>query len=265
MNKISALLIAFLFGLQMLQSQNNINSYAYVIIPEQFHFQKRADQYQLSSLSQFLFKRAGMKAFKNSEAIPNELNGIDCGGLRFKLIKESNAFRIKTSFELVNCKNQVVFKSNQGSTIHKDFKKGYQESVRNAFKSFEELGYKYEGKVAKAVMPIPVVVKKPILTTKTNSKSKGHGLVVSNESISIQLNESRGSYIGKVLTSRSINYTKGDLICKLFKTSLPNVFKAEWKDAYGNFINTIGYFNEVGNLHIDVVTPDGISVVVFEK
>jgi hypothetical protein len=263
MNKLGALLIILLFGLQSVQSQENINNYAYVIVPEQFHFQKDTDEYQLNSLSQFLFKRSGMKAFKNVEKIPADLSGIDCGGLRMKLNKESSAFRIKLCFELVNCRNQIVFKSELGSTTHKDFKKGYQEAVRNAFKSFEALNYKFEGKINKVASVVSQKVQTPIVGKA--EVSKGNSSIYSNSNLSLSLKENNGSFIGKVLSSESINYTVGDLICKLFKTSLPNVFKVEWKDTYGNFITTIGYFNEAGALNIDMATPAGISVMKFTK
>lgn len=264
MKKSSSLIIVLLFALQTIQSQESLNNYAYVIVPEQFHFQKEVDEYQLNSLSKFLFGRAGMKAFKNTEKIPNELVEIDCGGLRMKLNKESSAFRIKLSFELVNCRNQIVFKSELGSTTHKDFKKGYQESVRNAFKSFEALGYKYEGKIAPVpVTAGPIKVSAPKLV-ESNDLATGE-MIFSNDNLSIVLNENNGSFLGKVFSSKSINYTKGDLICKLFKTSLPNVFKVEWKDTYGNFVNTIGYFNENGSLNIDMATPNGIAIMTFKK
>lgn len=263
MNKLGTLIIILLVGLQSVQSQENINNYAYVVVPEQFHFQKEANAYQLNSLSQFLLKRAGMKSFIDTEQIPSELLGVDCGGLRMKLNKESSAFRIKLSFELLNCRNQIVFKSKLGTTIEKDFKKGYQESLRNAFKSFEALNYKFEGKLNKVVVVVPEKLKTPILAKSEMPKIESS--IYSNNNLSLSLNENNGSFIGKVLSSESINYSEGDLICKFFKTSLPNVFKVEWKDAYGNFINTIGYFDEGGNMNVDFENSNGIERVVFSK
>ena len=65
--------------------------------------------------------------------------------------------------------------------------------------------------------------------------------------------------------AQPLDYVEGDLICKLIQTSLPNVYKVQWKDAYGNFINTIGYFDESGNLKIDFTSTSGIQVMTFLK
>jgi hypothetical protein len=44
---------------------------------------------------------------------------------------------------------------------------------------------------------------------------------------------------------------------------LPNVFKVQWKDVYGNFISTIGYFEGAGSLKIDFETATSVSVMSF--
>jgi hypothetical protein len=261
MKKFSFLVVVLFLGIQTIQSQKNINNYAYVVVPEQFPFQGSEDQYQLNSLAKFLFKRTSMNAYKSTEKIPIELLELDCGGLRMKVNKESNAFRIKVSFELLDCRNQVVFKSEIGSSLEKEFKKGYHQSLRNAFKSFEALKYKYDGQLA---LKEKVVKKmKPNVIAKKGINNSD--LVYSNENLSILLKENSGSFLGNVVKSGSMNYAEGDLICKLFKTSLANVYRVEWKDAYGNFIHTIGYFDESGSLNIDFQGANGVDVMVFSK
>ncbi|MFC2109272.1 hypothetical protein ACFLSU_01745, partial [Bacteroidota bacterium] len=161
----------------------------------------------------------------------------------------------KLSFELKNCKNKTIYKSAIGSSSEKDFKKGYQESLRNAFKDFKKLKYKYSPK-AIVKLQSEAVLLAPNAILKNNVYTSVQGL-------SIELQENNGNYIGKVVKSSSLNYSEGQIICKLFKTSLKNVYKAQWKDTYGNFVNTIGYFDTDGNLNVDLAETTGITVLRF--
>jgi len=254
--------LCFLFITATVCAQKTINNYAYVVVPDQFSFQDSRDQYQLNSLTRYLFEKEGMKVFWDTEKIPQEYVMLNCAGLKLKMNKKSSMFRSKLDFDLMDCYNNVVFTSELGSSSEKEFQKGYQESIRNAFVSFTALDYTYTGQPA-AEVPVPIAatvakVKTPVVI--------GTTMVYANDSnLSIELTLTGGSYIGKVKSSQSIDYLEGDVICKLFKSSLPNVFKAQWKDSYGNFINTIAYFDEQGVMHIDFSAPTGITTMKFTK
>ncbi|WP_139958422.1 hypothetical protein [Flavicella sediminum] len=267
MKKNILLLIAVVLNFNFLVAQESINEYAYIVVPDEFSFQRSPDEFQLNSLAKFLLKKQNVLVFGEYEDIPEQYRNLNCGGLNFKLNKESSAFRTKLSFELRDCRNKIVYKSEVGTSLEKDYKKGYQESLRNAFANFHKLNYKYEPKIAIAAQVIPVVTAKVpsvVAALQTPTKSAAN-VYTSAQGLAIQLEESNGSYIGKVLKSTSINYTEGQLICKLFQTSLASVFKAEWKDAYGNFVNTIAYFDAEGNLNVDLAGATGITVVKFAK
>lgn len=253
--------LCFLFIAATVSAQKTINNYAYVIVPDQFSFQDARDQYQLNSLTRYLFEKEGMKVFWDTEKIPQEYVLMDCAGLKLKMNKKSSMFRTKVNFDLMDCYNNVVFTSEIGSSSEKEYKKGYQESIRNAFISFSALNYTYTSQPV-AAAPISVVAS---VSKKTPTKAMNAMLYKNASNLIIELTLTGGSYIGKVTSSESIDYTIGDVICKLFKTSLPNVFKAQWKDSYGNFINTIAYFDEQEELHVDFSAPTGITVMKFTK
>lgn len=266
MKKFTLIIAILLIGNFKFFAQKTINNYAYVVVPDQFSFQDSRDQYQLNSLTRFLFEKEGMKVFWDTEKIPREYVIMECAGLKLKMNKKSSMFRTKVNFDLMDCYNNVVFSSELGSSSDKEFKKGYQESIRNTFKSFTALNYTYipqpaaEVPIAVAAVPAVVTPKKvetPVLKGALNYKN--------NSNLVIELKKTGGSYIGKVKSSESIHYTQGDVICKLFETSLPNVFKTQWKDSYGNFINTIAYFDEQGLLHVDFSAPTGITIMKFTK
>ena len=72
-------IISFLFILSFnVFSQENINDYKYVIIPNQYSFVSSPDQYQLNSLTKFLFDKYGYTAFLQSEELPQDLRNNSC-------------------------------------------------------------------------------------------------------------------------------------------------------------------------------------------
>lgn len=256
------LFVVLFFIVASVSAQKTLNNYAYVIVPEQFSFQDSKDQYQLNSLTRFLLEKEGMKVFLDSEKIPHEYAIMDCTGLKLKMNKKSSMFRSKVDFELRDCYNNLVFQSELGESRSKEYKEGYQESVRKAFESFKEMNYTYIPQPA-AEIPVAVTTAAVISNQESSNVSK---LIYANKSdLFVELVLTGENYLGTVKSSKSIDYVAGDVICKLHKTSLPNIFKAEWKDAYGNFINTIAYFNELDELNIDFVSPTGISVMKFTK
>lgn len=262
MKKITLTLIVF-FSLVNIYAQKSINNYAYIIIPDQFSFQSSKDQYQLNSLTKFLFEKEGIKVFWDTEKIPKEFILMDCAGLKLKMNKKSSMLRSKVSFDLFNCYNDIIFSSETGTSSIKEYKKAYQEAIRNAFKSFSSLNYTYIAPQSAVEIPIAVVATS---VSKKETITLTSALVFANETnLVIELTNIEGSYVGKVKSSISIDYTVGDEICKLFKTSLPNVFKAKWKNFEGNFVNTIAYFTVEGDLHIDFPSPTGITVMKFKK
>ena len=144
-------------------AQNNLNSYKYIIVPHQFDFQNSKDIYQLNALTKFLFEKEGFTAVFNDEK-PDELLYNDCLGLTVNGIKQSTMFTTKITIELLNCRDEVVFKSAEGKSKEKNFEKGHQGAIRDAFKSFQQLNYKYDENQSIVKIKEPTrqtIVKKP--------------------------------------------------------------------------------------------------------
>ena len=127
-------------------SQSNLNAYKYVIVSKKYDFLKEADQYQLNSLSKFLFNKYGFEAFMEGEKYPEDLIRNRCLALKADALKGSGMFKTKLTIELTDCNDQVVYTSQLGESREKEFKKAYIEAIRGAFESFEALNYKYEPK-----------------------------------------------------------------------------------------------------------------------
>lgn len=143
MNKVVTIFLFFYCSI--LFGQNNINSYKYILVPKQFEFQKSEDQYQLNSLSKFLFDKAGYKVLFTDEQYPNDLASNSCLGLKMVVNNSSSIFKTKMNIELYDCYNKIVFSTNEGTSRKKEYKKAYHEAIRSAFKDLEGIDYKYSG------------------------------------------------------------------------------------------------------------------------
>jgi hypothetical protein len=127
-----------------------INSYKYVIVPSSFEFLKGPNQYQLNELTKFLLEKNGFKAYLEDEELPMELNQNRCKALIANVESHSGLFSTKLIVVLKDCKNKQVFVSEDGRSREKNYKRAYQEALRNAFESIDELNYKYKEDVAVA-------------------------------------------------------------------------------------------------------------------
>jgi len=137
--------LVFLFSTTSLFAQKDINSYKYIIVPNQYEFQKSEDQYQLNSLVKFLFEKDGFNVMSTSSPFPEELAKSPCMGLKAVVKNESGMLTTKVKIDLVDCYNSVVFSTEEGKSKIKDYKKGYQDAVRKAFVAIDSLHYKYDG------------------------------------------------------------------------------------------------------------------------
>ena len=152
-------------------AQKSINNYKYVIVPSKFDFVKEKDKYQTSSLTKFLFNKYGFTAFLDDEELPTEIANNRCLALTGTVKDESSMFTTKSVIELTDCYNKVVFTSKEGRSKEKEYKKAYQEAIRNAFKSIEALKYTYiplqEDVVTKNKEVPPVVTVVPTVVKNT--------------------------------------------------------------------------------------------------
>ncbi|MDX1762495.1 MAG: hypothetical protein R3218_10105 [Christiangramia sp.] len=132
-----------LLAVVSLASAQEINNYKYILIPESYDFLKEVNQYQLNALTKFLFEEEGFNTVMMGEDKPADLKANSCLALKTKLQNNSGLFVTKLVIELEDCYGKIVFTSKEGRSREKEFKRGYQEALRDAFTSIEELDYKY--------------------------------------------------------------------------------------------------------------------------
>ncbi|WP_034046022.1 hypothetical protein [Wocania ichthyoenteri] len=124
-------------------SQTNLNDYKYVIVPKKFDFLKEENQYRINELGKFLFEKQGFITLMEGENYPDDFKQNRCIGLNSNVLKEPGMFKTKLTVILKDCNDQVIYTSQLGESRIKDYSKAYNEALRNAFKSFENINYSY--------------------------------------------------------------------------------------------------------------------------
>src|SRR5690606_15829178 len=137
-------------------SQASLNDYKYIIIPKKYEFLKEADQYQINSLTKFLFNKYGFQAFMEGEEYPEDLNKDRCLALTSDVIKESAFLKTKLQIALKNCNGLTVYTTKIGETREKEFARAYNEALRDAFQELETIGYTYTPTSNRPTNSLPV-------------------------------------------------------------------------------------------------------------
>ncbi|MFK7834472.1 MAG: hypothetical protein AB8B52_14450 [Winogradskyella sp.] len=164
-------------------AQKNINYYKYVIIPKSFEFSKGEDQYQLNSLLKFLFNKHGYEAYFLDE-LPEDLKKDRCLGLMAEVSNdESGMFKTKLGIALKDCFENVLMTSKIGESRLKQYDKAYNQALRDAFETFQNLNYIYtaqeslaqtpkeEKQPVKEMVKVEEKVAVPSLETETNQSA----------------------------------------------------------------------------------------------
>ncbi|WP_400072225.1 hypothetical protein [Zobellia russellii] len=241
-------------------AQEQLNDYKYIIVPKKFDGFKKVNQYQTSTLVKFLFTEEGFQTVYEDE-LPNELNNNRCLGLTANLIDDSSMFTTKAGVVLENCNGQEVFATPVGKSKEKDYKLAYGEALRNAFKAFNTISYKYNGKADKTE-PVTVSMKNDVkqIEEKTSYEPKNKQPMVqqvaTRENQSYKDNRPQPSHVKKSVQAPSVAIkaevsAMGTLYAqeiangfqlvdstpkiqlKIFKSSLPDYFLAEGEGKNG--------------------------------
>ncbi len=333
-------------------AQNNLNAYKYIIVPKNFEFLQKADEYEINSLTKFLFEKKGFKTLFEGDRHPVDLFENPCLGLVVDIKDDSSMFTSKLTLYLTNCNKKVVFTAMEGKSKEKDYKKTYQQALRKSFASVEELDYKFDPDLvitnpedvkSTTVIAAPIVVGEVKRDTKTNTENKSEEvntdtvvdvpfvviedtevkeepkeevskevmsknessiletpktddskmMVVAttpivesktvndkknkqdenvkaiarsykNENISFFLIDQNNNLVAYVIESKIDSYKKGEMIGTFVKTSLPNVFKVSWKNKQKGIDETIAYFDDAGNLKVEINRNGKMEVIVFK-
>ena len=135
--------VIFLFTAEVF-SQETINNYKYVIIPTKYDFLKSNDQYQVNSLTKFLFNKYGFTAFMEDEEFPEDLRNNRCLALYADVAEHKAFLKTRLQIDLKDCNKKLIQFSKIGESREKEYAKVYNLALRDAFETFQNSNYKYE-------------------------------------------------------------------------------------------------------------------------
>lgn len=138
-----ALFITITFCNYAQNSQNSQKKYSYAIVPVQYMFTSKPNQFQINVLTRVMLQEEGLTVFMNEgEEMPEKLAENQCLALKANVVKDKGLFTTNLRFQLFNCYGNLVFES-AGSSREKAFKDAYQEALREAIAEFQSVSYKY--------------------------------------------------------------------------------------------------------------------------
>lgn len=112
-------------------------SYKYAIIPKKFNFFKEENKYDLNVITKSFFENQGFEVYFNSDALPDELSENRCASIYVDAFEESSLFLTKVYFEVKDCSNNILIKSELGTSREKDYKKAFNEAFGKALNSIK--------------------------------------------------------------------------------------------------------------------------------
>jgi len=260
------LIFTLLVGLCFTGVGQDLNTYKYVSVPDRFDFLKEANQYQVNELTKFLFEKYGFKAFMANGLKPNDLSINPCNYLKVDLVEDSGFFQTKLQVVLLNCANEEIFISEVGISKEKEYKKAYQEALRDAFTSFEAINYKYEQNLVKeepkiATKPVEEKIQTPEVIVSAIPQTPARTVSVSKDLEQIKKLEK--IYISEDVEFYIRNTEFGyQLFLKQIEEPFAKIVKTE---SEGHFIYTniqsqgISYFDSNGNLVVEILNPQDNS------
>lgn len=126
-------------------AQTTINNYKYVLVPEKFDFQKETNQYRLNTLTKFFLEKKGFTVYYDNQDIPKEIAGDRCSALKAEVAQRKAIFATNLTLTLKDCQGNIVFKSKEGKSREKDWSAAYEEAIKDAFSSLNDVPYAYNG------------------------------------------------------------------------------------------------------------------------
>jgi hypothetical protein len=204
MNKLVVAIFLFISVISKSFSQTSLSDYSYVVVSEQFEFQKDKDKYQLNSLTKFLFNKYGFHAYFDRE-VP--LNVLRCDGLWAEAEGTPGFIYTKVQLVLRDCTGEEVFRTNYGNSKVKDYKNAYYESLREAFEDIIELNVNQK---EIKVVDIETTSDPQILSENTKQLAVVESTIEKSIKLNLPSNKYTSySYMGKtfLLRKTAIGYT----------------------------------------------------------
>src|SRR5690554_5023629 len=136
MNRIViTLLILLMCFPALLFSQQKLNDFHFILIPQQFEFQKQINEFRLNTYIRHHFNQSGFNAIYDVEM--NDLQR--CEGVFLQLKENNSMFKTKLTIHINDCQGNALYVSEEGASRAKDFETAYKEAFDEAFQGIPRL------------------------------------------------------------------------------------------------------------------------------
>jgi hypothetical protein len=234
----------------------NINSYKYILVPDSFGFLEERNQYQLNSLTKFLFEEQGFEAYMLSEKPPKDFSRSEA--LYVDVKDNGGLLYTKLVVELLDENNKLVFISEEGVSKEKEYWKAYHEALRKAFKSIAALKYTFTKD--KLIVADEVELQSGPVINDFRNKA---GSKEESEKLDIEKKEYKFEYETKLYHLYAIEKgfllkesQSGLLVGKLYKTVKPDLFIFTSKSGDG-----IAQLNNKNDLIVEIINKNDEVIV----
>jgi cell division septation protein DedD len=136
-------------------SQNTINSYKYVILPQRFEFLRADDQYSLNTTTKSLLEEKGFTVLWSNGNLPPAVAANKCTALVTEVTQRKAMFSTNLTVVLKDCLGNTIFKSKEGKSREKEFYIAYDHALRDAFTSLNDVPYKYDSTLSAQSAQLP--------------------------------------------------------------------------------------------------------------
>ncbi|MDA0178531.1 MULTISPECIES: hypothetical protein [Mesoflavibacter] len=219
----------------VLSAQEQLNNYKYVIVKEQYDFQKEPNQYRLNGLTKFLLEKQNFKVLMENETLPEDAVKDNCLVLRTSVIDESGMFKTKLKFQFKDCYGKEVYTTDIGESREKKYIVAFNEAVRNALNSLSNFTHKYEAKenneAEVVVTTVPKVKQEPIKDTvdKSDAEDTKTKSPVNNTKNNIENNTLIAEAFGVI--NYNLKNSNGQTVYTILYSGKEDLYIVKGKDA----------------------------------
>lgn len=150
-------LILLTFLGTLVSFSQNLNEYKYALLPSKFSFLKEKDQYRLNSLSKLYLEKYGFETYYDTDNQPTDFVNNNCNKVFVDVISNGGMFVTKINVVLKDCRGNILYTSKEGSSRDKEYVVAYNQALRMAFESMQNLNHSFQNSIEKEEIVTPKV------------------------------------------------------------------------------------------------------------
>jgi hypothetical protein len=121
----------------------SLPDYKYIIVASKFQAQKVPGQFGLNELTKAFLQKNGYTVYFDSEILPAALTAQSCNRVYADVVERNTMLATKLKVVIKDCRNAVLFTSEEGISKEKDTRMANNKALRMAFQSFDRPEFRY--------------------------------------------------------------------------------------------------------------------------